>query len=76
MLFALLMIVLRKFKLMEDSNHLNLCQRSISVFALTCSIIGITSYGIFGSLCPSLKYCNEVHPYIVWLPLISYVLIR
>ena len=68
MLFALLVIILRKLKLIEDSNHLNLCPRSVSVFALSCSIIGIGSYAIFGSFCPNPKYCNEIHPYIVFIP--------
>ena len=68
MLFALLIIILRKLKLIEDSNHLNLCPRSVSVFALSCSIIGIGSYAIFGSFCPNPKYCNEIHPYIVFIP--------
>ena len=68
MLFALLIIILRKLKLIEDSNHLNLCPRSVSVFALSCSIIGIGSYAIFGSFCPNSKYCKEIHPYIVFIP--------
>merc|ERR1719510_1088265 len=68
MLFALLVIILRKLKFIEDSNHLNLCPRSISVFALSCSFIGIGSYAIFGSFCPNPKYCNEIHPYIVFIP--------
>ena len=68
MLFALLVIILRKLKFIEDSNHLNLCPRSISVFALSCSLIGIGSYAIFGSFCPNSKYCKEIHPYIVFIP--------
>ena len=68
MLFALMVIILRKLKFIEDSNHLNLCPRLMSVFALSCSIIGIGSYAIFGSFCPNSKYCKEIHPYIVFIP--------
>ena len=68
MLFALIVIISRKLKVIEDSNQMNLCSRPISILALTFSIIGILGYGIFGTYCPSLSYCNEIHPYVVFIP--------
>ena len=68
MLFALIVIISRKVKVIEDSNQMNLCSRPISILALTFSIIGILGYGIFGTYCPSLSYCNEIHPYVVFIP--------
>ena len=68
MLFALIVIITRKLKIIEDSNQMNLCSRPISILALAFSILGILGYGIFGTYCPSLNYCNEIHPYVVFIP--------
>lgn len=76
MLFAFAHHLLKQYHIVDDNNHGNLFSRGITLTATLASIIGIGIYATFAFLCRNKPECNEVHPYISFIPIISYVTLR
>ncbi|XP_012941606.2 N-acetylneuraminate 9-O-acetyltransferase [Aplysia californica] len=76
MLFAFGYKVLSRYKLLRDGGPDNLLSNPISWLICVFSVIGIASYAIFSVLCSNKFLCNDVHSYLVFLPIVSYVLLR
>ncbi|BFZ21935.1 hypothetical protein BsWGS_24974 [Bradybaena similaris] len=76
MLFAFGYKVLVSYNIIQDERPDNLFSNPISWVLCVLSVIGITSYTIFSALCSSKVQCNEVHSYLVFLPIVSFILLR
>ncbi|KAK7501363.1 hypothetical protein BaRGS_00007488, partial [Batillaria attramentaria] len=66
MLFAFGYQILLRYKLIEDNHRQHLFSRPISW----------TSYFTFSLLCSSKPQCNDIHSYIVFIPIVSYIMLR
>lgn len=76
MLFGVIIILAQKFNLYDDNNHSNLFSRSIALTIVLAAIIGLGSYITFTCLCVSEADCAEIHSYIAFLPILSYIVLR
>jgi len=74
--FALIIIVGGKLKMYDDSNHGSLWPKSISIPISLAAIVGLGSYTIFSFICKNKLDCNEVHPYISFVPIVSFTILR
>ncbi|XP_067685782.1 N-acetylneuraminate 9-O-acetyltransferase-like isoform X1 [Haliotis asinina] len=76
MLFAFGYQVLLRYKIINDSHEENLFSKPISWLLGVLGLIGIGSYAAFTFLCGNKQQCNDVHSYITFLPIISYIVLR
>ncbi|XP_064465958.1 N-acetylneuraminate 9-O-acetyltransferase-like [Ornithodoros turicata] len=76
MLFALAHYVMKQYKVIDDNNHGNLFSRGLSLTVTLASLIGIGFYTTFAFACRAKPDCNEIHAYISFVPIISYVILR
>lgn len=76
MLFALILYLAQRYNIYDDNNHSNLFSRGIALSATLASLIGLGCYISFTFLCHNELECNEIHSYIVFVPIISYVVLR
>jgi len=74
--FALIIIVGGKLKMYDDSNHGSLWPKSISIPISLAAVVGLGSYTIFSFICKNKLDCNEVHPYISFVPIVSFTILR
>ena len=66
---AFLCAVGQRFKLYDDGGHSGaLWHRSVSVFVTVASLLGVASFSAFAWYCKSKLECNEIHPYIAFIP--------
>ncbi|XP_076459407.1 N-acetylneuraminate (7)9-O-acetyltransferase-like isoform X2 [Babylonia areolata] len=76
MLFAFGYQVMLRYKWIEDNHSQHLFSRPISWALCLLGLVGIGSYVVFSFLCGSKPQCNDVHSYIVFIPILSYILLR
>lgn len=76
MVFAVMYMLAQKYSFLDDNNHSNLFSRGIALSATLAALIGMGSYTTFTFLCRNQLECNEIHSYIVFLPIISYIVLR
>ncbi|GFU04031.1 n-acetylneuraminate 9-O-acetyltransferase [Nephila pilipes] len=76
MLFAFGLQILKQYHILDDKNRGNLFSKGISLTVASAALVGIASYAIFAFLCRNKLECNEVHPYISFVPILSYVILR
>ncbi|XP_049707884.2 N-acetylneuraminate 9-O-acetyltransferase [Helicoverpa armigera] len=76
MMFALAYLLSRRYKLLDDNNHSNLFPPGGSLSATLLAFIGIGSYVTFTFLCTNTFDCNEIHSYVAFLPIVSYIILR
>lgn len=76
MLFALISYLAQRYNIYDDNNHSNLFSRGIALSTTLGSLIGLGCYITFTFLCHNELECSEIHSYIVFIPIISYVVLR
>ncbi|XP_017465459.1 PREDICTED: CAS1 domain-containing protein 1-like [Rhagoletis zephyria] len=76
MVFAFSYSTLKKYHLIHDSEYSYLFTPGISILSVLLSIIGLIFYIGFSFLCRDKADCNEIHPYISFVPIISFILLR
>ncbi|CAL1272802.1 unnamed protein product [Larinioides sclopetarius] len=76
MLFAFGLQLLKQYHILDDKNRGNLFSKGISLTAASAALVGIASYAVFAFLCRNKLECNEVHPYISFVPILSYLILR
>ncbi|KAL4216929.1 N-acetylneuraminate 9-O-acetyltransferase [Mactra antiquata] len=77
MLFAFGYLILKRYKVINDVDNRNLFSTGGVSWMFTClGIIGIGSYAAFSAFCRNKQECNEVHSYISFIPIVSFILIR
>ncbi|XP_038206351.1 N-acetylneuraminate 9-O-acetyltransferase [Zerene cesonia] len=75
-MFAMAYQLARRHGLLDDSNHRNLFSPGVALTATLLAFIGLGSYVTFTFLCSDAYACNEIHSYVAFLPIASYVLLR
>lgn len=78
MIFAFLYEVLKKQGLLTDdirSCHL-FAHNVHNLMALICSMVGMGIYATFSFLCRNESECVEIHAYISFLPIVSFLVLR
>lgn len=76
MCFSVIMILAQRYNIFDDNNHSNLLSRGLAVSSTLGAIIGLGSYITFTFLCRNELECSEIHSYIVFIPIVSYVFLR
>jgi N-acetylneuraminate 9-O-acetyltransferase len=76
MMFAAIFIAAQKFNIVDDSNHGNLFSRRISLSSTLLSIAGLGFYTTFTFFCKNKLDCEEIHSYVVFIPIISFIILR
>ncbi|CAG0898090.1 unnamed protein product, partial [Cyprideis torosa] len=76
MIFGYLYQLAQRYRLIDDSNHGNLWLRSVSLLVTLAGVAGLGGYLAFSFLCVTKERCNEVHSYLVFAPILSYVFLR
>lgn len=75
-IFAVAYLLAQRYSILEDNNHNNLFGPGISLTLTLLAFIGIGSYVTFTFFCANVFDCNEIHSYVAFLPIISYILLR
>ncbi|XP_058060774.1 N-acetylneuraminate 9-O-acetyltransferase [Anopheles bellator] len=76
MIFAALFQISQRFSLVDDSNHGNLFSKRISLTSTLAAITGIGCYITWTFFCRNRQDCEEVHSYVVFIPIVGYILLR
>lgn len=76
MMFSAIFIAAQKFNIVDDSNHGNLFSRRISLSSTLLSIAGLGFYTTFTFFCKNKLECEEIHSYVVFIPIISFIVLR
>ncbi len=72
-LFGLIVVAIQNSQLFEESSkYYNRSHIGPTVF----SILSLIAYTIFACFCTSKYICNEILPYIVFLPVCSFIIIH
>ncbi|XP_068618481.1 N-acetylneuraminate 9-O-acetyltransferase [Battus philenor] len=75
-IFATAYLLAQRYNLLDDNNHSNLFTPGLSLTATLLAFIGIGSYVTFTFLCSNTFDCNEIHSYVAFLPIVSYIILR
>lgn len=76
MIFANIVHIAQKYNIFDDGNHGNLFSRkTLFTFSLV-ALVGVGSYTSFSFLCKNKLNCDEIHSYIVFIPIIGYIVLR
>ncbi|XP_022901456.1 N-acetylneuraminate (7)9-O-acetyltransferase [Onthophagus taurus] len=76
MLFAVILYLAQRYNIYDDNNHNNLFSRGLALSTTLAGLIGLGSYITFTFLCRNELDCSEIHSYIVFLPIVSYIFLR
>ncbi|EFX82868.1 hypothetical protein DAPPUDRAFT_48914 [Daphnia pulex] len=77
MIFGFLYLNAQKFGLIDDSTRQHLLSRTkIRFLVVLAALIGLGGYTAFTITCHSKPECNEVHSYLAFLPIISFIVLR
>ncbi|KAI1285807.1 N-acetylneuraminate 9-O-acetyltransferase [Halotydeus destructor] len=76
MVFAFAYQVLKQHRLIHDNNHGSLFPKGVTVLLLIASCLGILIYEVFAFTCRNKSECNEIHPYIFFIPIVSFITLR
>lgn len=75
-IFALLIHVGQKFNIFDDNNHGNLFSRRVSLLGILVGLVSIGFYLVFSIFCQNKQNCEEIHSYIVFIPICGYIVLR
>uniref|UniRef100_A0A182LZA0 Cas1p 10 TM acyl transferase domain-containing protein n=1 Tax=Anopheles culicifacies TaxID=139723 RepID=A0A182LZA0_9DIPT len=76
MIFAAIFQISQRFAVVDDNNHGNLFSKRISLTSTLAAITGIGCYMTWTFFCRNRQDCEEVHSYVVFIPIIGYILLR
>ncbi|KAK4300437.1 hypothetical protein Pmani_027363 [Petrolisthes manimaculis] len=76
MVFSLLYNALTQYSIIEDKSGSSLLGGRPAVVVWCVAAVCLASYSALTSFCTSKPDCNEVHPYVVWVPILGYIVLR
>uniref|UniRef100_V5HCC7 Putative conserved plasma membrane protein n=2 Tax=Ixodes ricinus TaxID=34613 RepID=V5HCC7_IXORI len=76
MLFAFAHYLLKQYRVVDDNHHGNLFSRGLSLTVTLGSLLGLGFYTTFALVCRAKPDCNEIHAYVSFVPIISYIILR
>ncbi|XP_018798527.1 PREDICTED: CAS1 domain-containing protein 1 [Bactrocera latifrons] len=68
--------IAQKYSIFDDNNHGNLFARRTSITVTLLALLGVGLYTTFSFLCRNEQDCEEIHSYIVFIPIVGYVVLR
>ncbi|XP_039285449.1 N-acetylneuraminate 9-O-acetyltransferase-like [Nilaparvata lugens] len=74
--FGMGVVVAQRLNLVDDNNHSNVLPPRPALAAVFLALVGIGCSVAFALLCNNKLQCNEVHSYTVFVPIVSYVVLR
>jgi N-acetylneuraminate 9-O-acetyltransferase len=75
-IFSIISHAAQKFNFFDDSNHGNLFSRRISLSSTLLAFVGIGFYTTFTFFCKNKNDCEEIHSYVVFIPIVSFIILR
>ncbi|KAG7295882.1 hypothetical protein JYU34_020966 [Plutella xylostella] len=75
-IFGTAYLLAQRYNLLDDNNHSNLFTPGLSLSATLLAFIGMGSYVTFTFFCNNTFDCNEIHSYVAFVPIVSYILLR
>ncbi|XP_058468015.1 N-acetylneuraminate 9-O-acetyltransferase isoform X2 [Malaya genurostris] len=76
MIFAAISHIAQRYYIFDDNNHGNLFSRRISLTSTLAAFIGIGFYTTWSFFCRNKQNCEEIHSYVVFIPIVGYILLR
>ncbi|EDV95368.1 N-acetylneuraminate 9-O-acetyltransferase [Drosophila grimshawi] len=76
MIYAACFHIAHKYNVFDDNNHGNLFSRRTSISVTLLALLGVGIYTSFSFLCRNVQNCEEIHSYIVFIPIIGYIVLR
>ncbi|XP_064107706.1 N-acetylneuraminate 9-O-acetyltransferase-like isoform X1 [Macrobrachium nipponense] len=76
MVFCLLYHGLTQYGIIDDKSGSNLMGGRLALLVSCVATIFIVSYTTMALLCTNKPDCNEIHPYVVWVPILGYIVLR
>ncbi|KAH8415359.1 hypothetical protein KR222_005093 [Zaprionus bogoriensis] len=76
MIYAACFHIAQKYNVFDDNNHGNLFARRTSISVTLLALGGVGVYTAFSFLCRNVQNCEEIHSYILFIPIIGYVVLR
>ncbi|XP_071552262.1 N-acetylneuraminate (7)9-O-acetyltransferase [Panulirus ornatus] len=76
MVFSLLYNGLTQYSLIDDKSGSNLMGGRLALLVSFIATIFIASYSTMTLLCTNKPDCNEIHPYVVWVPILGFIVLR
>lgn len=76
MIYAACFHIAQKYNVFDDNNHGNLFSRRTSISVTLLALLGVGIYTSFSFLCRNVQNCEEIHSYILFIPIIGYVVLR
>uniref|UniRef100_A0A1B0AIY4 Cas1p 10 TM acyl transferase domain-containing protein n=1 Tax=Glossina pallidipes TaxID=7398 RepID=A0A1B0AIY4_GLOPL len=76
MIFAACFHVAQKYSIFDDNNHGNLFARRTSITVTFLALLSVGFYTAFSFLCRNEQNCEEIHSYIVFIPIVGYIVLR
>jgi hypothetical protein len=75
--FAFGLVVAKKFKIFEDIPvGQTILSRGAFWLAMLLSFSGLIGYTVFTNICKNKQQCNDIHSYIAFVPVVSYIFLR
>ena len=68
MMFSLLYNALTQYSLINDKSNSNILSGRLALLVSFAATVFIASYSTMTMLCTNKPDCNEIHPYVVWVP--------
>ncbi|XP_036319275.1 N-acetylneuraminate 9-O-acetyltransferase [Rhagoletis pomonella] len=76
MIFAACFHIAQKHSIFDDNNHGNLFARRTSITVTLLALLSVCLYTTFSFLCRNEQECEEIHSYIVFIPIVGYIVLR
>nr|NP_001259226.1 uncharacterized protein Dmel_CG2938, isoform C [Drosophila melanogaster]NP_001284847.1 uncharacterized protein Dmel_CG2938, isoform D [Drosophila melanogaster]NP_570085.1 uncharacterized protein Dmel_CG2938, isoform B [Drosophila melanogaster]ACL88964.1 CG2938-PB [synthetic construct]AAF45907.1 uncharacterized protein Dmel_CG2938, isoform B [Drosophila melanogaster]AAL39645.1 LD22456p [Drosophila melanogaster]AGB95072.1 uncharacterized protein Dmel_CG2938, isoform C [Drosophila melanogaste len=76
MIYAACFHIAQKYNVFDDNNHGNLFSRRTSISVTLLALLGVGVYTSFSFLCRNVQNCEEIHSYILFIPIVGYVVLR
>lgn len=76
MIFSAIFHISQKYYIFDDNNHNNLFSRRTSMTITLGAIISIAFYTTYTFFCRNKQDCEEIHSYVIFIPIIGYIILR
>ncbi|KAK8724760.1 hypothetical protein OTU49_010911, partial [Cherax quadricarinatus] len=76
MIFALLYNGLAQYSLIDDKSGSNLMGGRLALLVSFIATVFIASYSTMTLICTNKPDCNEIHPYVAWVPILGFIVLR
>ncbi|MPC25017.1 CAS1 domain-containing protein 1 [Portunus trituberculatus] len=76
MMFSLVYNALTQYSLINDQSNSNILSGRLALLVSFAATVFIASYTTMTVICTNKPDCNEIHPYVVWVPITGFIVLR